>query len=111
MLGTTALNFGNQEECAPVTDLTIRRPKFNFSDREIPFVWNEQNPAFSFQMNTTSLMAIGFEQMIVAAVQEAMPHFTDAAIAEEATAFLRQEAQHSAAHRKHVNALIARYPG
>jgi len=62
-------------------------------------------------MNATSILAIGFEQMIVAAVQEGKPRITDPAVAAEATAFLRQEAQHSASHRKHVTALIERYPG
>jgi hypothetical protein len=62
-------------------------------------------------MNATSILAIGFEQMIVAAVTEATPLITDPAVAAEATAFLRQEAQHSASHRKHVMALIRRYPG
>ena len=32
-------------------------------------------------------------------------------VAEEADAFLRQEAQHARAHRLHANAMIARYPG
>ena len=93
-----------------MTDLEVRRPKFDFSDG-VDFIWNQRNPAFSFNMNATSLIIIGFEQLIVEAVQEAKPLITDPAVAEEASAFLRQEAQHSSAHRKHVNALIKRYPG
>jgi hypothetical protein len=62
-------------------------------------------------MNATSFIAICFEQMIVAAVQEAKPLITDPEVADEAMAFLRQEAQHSSSHRKHVMALIKRYPG
>ena len=93
-----------------MTDLQVRRPRFDFTD-DVPFVWNPDRPAFSFAMNATSILAIGFEQMIVAAVREAMPRIADPAVAEEATAFLRQEAQHSSSHRKHVTALIKRYPG
>lgn len=93
-----------------MTDLEIRRPKFDFTD-DVPWVWHPENPAFSFFMNATSIIAICFEQMIVAAVQAAKPLMTDADVAAEATAFLRQEAQHSSSHRKHVNALIKRYPG
>jgi predicted metal-dependent hydrolase len=93
-----------------MTHLQVRRPKFDFT-RDVPFMWNPGNPAFSFNMNATSMIAIGFEQMIVAAVQEAKPRIIDPNVAEEATAFLRQEAQHSSSHRKHVNALIARHPG
>jgi len=93
-----------------MTALEVRRPKFNFTE-DVPWEWNPQNPAFSFFMNATSIIAICFEQMIVAAVQEAKPLITDPEIETEAMAFLRQEAQHSGTHRKHVNALIKRYPG
>lgn len=93
-----------------MSDLQVRRPRFDFTD-DVPFVWNPERPAFSFAMNATSILAIGFEQMIVAAVREGMPRIPDPAIREEATAFLRQEAQHSSSHRKHVMALIRRYPG
>ncbi|MBU9766547.1 metal-dependent hydrolase [Mycobacterium sp. TNTM28] len=93
-----------------MTDLEVRRPKFDFTG-DVPWEWNPANPQFSFFMNATSIIAICFEQMIVAAVQEAKPLITDPEAAAEATAFLRQEAQHSSTHRKHVTALIRRYPG
>lgn len=93
-----------------MTTLEVRRPKFDFTG-DVPWDWNPANPQFSFFMNATSLIAICFEQMIVAAVQEAKPLLADPAVAAEATAFLRQEAQHSSTHRKHVAALIRRYPG
>jgi predicted metal-dependent hydrolase len=93
-----------------MTELQVRRPRFDFTE-DVPFVWNPQNPAFSFNMNATSIIIIGFEQLIVSAVQEAKPLITDSGVADEATAFLRQEAQHSSSHRKHVAALIKQYPG
>jgi len=93
-----------------VTALEVRRPKFDFTG-DVPWEWNPANPQFSFFMNATSIIAICFEQMIVAAVQEVKPLITDPEVAAEATAFLRQEAQHSSTHRKHVAALIRRYPG
>jgi predicted metal-dependent hydrolase len=89
--------------------LEVRRPKFDFTD-DVPWDWNPQNPGFSFFMNATSIIAICFEQMIVSAVQEAKPLIGDPEVAAEATAFLRQEAQHSSTHRKHVTALIKQYP-
>jgi predicted metal-dependent hydrolase len=89
----------------------VRRPKFDFDSAEVPFIWNPQNPAFSFQMNATSIMIVAFEKMIVVAVREAVPTITDTEVAAEADAFLRQEAQHASAHRQHVRALIKRYPG
>jgi predicted metal-dependent hydrolase len=93
-----------------MTALEVRRPKFDFTG-DVPWEWNPANPQFSFFMNATSMIAICFEQMIVAAVQEAKPLITDPEVAAEATAFLRQEAQHASTHRKHVAALIKRYPG
>jgi predicted metal-dependent hydrolase len=93
-----------------MSELEVRRPRFDFTDA-VPWNWNPTNPAFSFNMNATSMIAIGFEQMIVSAVQEARPLIQDAGVEVEAMAFLRQEAQHSATHRKHVNGLIRDYPG
>ena len=93
-----------------MTTLEVRRPKFDFTG-DIPWEWNPANPQFSFFMNATSMIAICFEQFLVAAVQEAKPLINDPEVAAEATAFLRQDAQHSSTHRKHVAALIKRYPG
>lgn len=93
-----------------MTNLQVRRPKFIFTE-DVAWEWNPHNPSFSFAMNATSIIAICFEQMIVAAVQDAKPLIGDPEVDAEATAFLRQEAQHSSSHRKHVNALIKHYPG
>ncbi|MEV0296173.1 metal-dependent hydrolase [Nocardia sp. NPDC050710] len=93
-----------------MTDLHVRKMRFAFEDYDVPFLWNEKNPAFSSMANAVSLLAIGFEKMIVNMIREAMPRITDPAIAEEADAFVRQEGQHSTAHRQHVNGLIRQYP-
>ncbi|MGW0247386.1 metal-dependent hydrolase [Nocardia goodfellowii] len=94
-----------------MTDLQVRKMRFAFADHDVPFLWNERNPAFSAMANAVSLLAIGFEKMIVNMIREAMPLITDPEVAEEADAFVRQEGQHSTAHRQHVNALIRTYPG
>lgn len=94
-----------------MSNLEIRKLRFDFDDDEVPFNWNPDNPAFSTYMNIVSIIAICFEKMIVAAVKEAMPLITDSEAAEEADLFLHQEAQHASAHRKHVRALINHYPG
>ncbi|MEV5651982.1 metal-dependent hydrolase [Nocardia sp. NPDC052254] len=93
-----------------MSNLRIRKLRFDFDD-EVPFNWNPGNPAFSTYMNIVSIIAICFEKMVVAAVKEAMPLLADPEAAEEADLFLRQEAQHAAAHRKHVRALIRHHPG
>jgi predicted metal-dependent hydrolase len=85
--------------------------RFAFADYDVPFCWNEENPAFSSMANAVSFLAIGFEKMIVQMIHETMPKIGEPAIAEEAQAFLRQEAQHSAAHREHASGLIRHYPG
>ncbi|WP_430334093.1 metal-dependent hydrolase [Rhodococcus sp. ACT016] len=94
-----------------MTDLHVRKMRFAFADYDVPFNWNEDNPAFSSMANAVSLLAIGFEKMIVQLITELMPRITDPAVAEEADAFMRQEGQHSTAHRQHVKGLIKRYPG
>ncbi len=93
-----------------MTDLVVRKIDFDF-DGAIPFNWNPSNPSFSLQANAISILAIAFEKFVVAAVREAMPQIDDPEALEEARAFVHQEAQHSKAHRDHVDALIRAYPG
>lgn len=99
-----------ENEVSTVTDLHVRKMRFAFADYDVPFLWNEENPAFSSMANAVSFLAIGFEKMIVQMISEAKPHITDPAIAEEAIAFVRQEGQHSSAHRQHAKGLIKAYP-
>jgi predicted metal-dependent hydrolase len=80
-------------------------------DASVPFQWNVANPASGVMSNSISFIAVGFERYIVLAVKEALKLITDPELRVEAEVFTAQEAQHSAAHRKHVNAMIARYPG
>ncbi|BBY76788.1 hypothetical protein MPRF_36870 [Mycolicibacterium parafortuitum] len=94
-----------------MTDLIVRKLRFAFASRPVPFLWNEPNPAFSAMANAVSFLAVGFEKMIGAMIPEVMPHITDPAVREEADAFVRQEGQHSMAHRQHVKGLIKEYPG
>lgn len=84
--------------------------RFGFADHHVPFLWNEANPAFSAMANAVSFLAIAFEKMIVSTMAEAKPLLTDPVIAEEADAFVRQEGQHSMAHRQHARGLIKSYP-
>ncbi|BBX76062.1 metal-dependent hydrolase [Mycobacterium shinjukuense] len=93
-----------------MTDLQVRKMRFAFADYDVPFLWNEKNPAFSSMANAVSFLAIAFEKMIGAMIPEAMPLITDPAVAEEAQAFVRQEGQHSMAHRQHAKGLIKSYP-
>lgn len=93
-----------------MTDLQVRKMRFAFADDDVPFLWNPANPAFSGMANAVSFLAIAFEKMIGSMIPEAMPLIADPAVAEEAQAFVRQEGQHSMAHRQHAKGLIKSYP-
>jgi predicted metal-dependent hydrolase len=92
-----------------MTNLRVRCPPFRI-DASVPFQWQPANPNFGLFTNTFTFLAIAFERYIVTAIRQAMPRITDPAIAEEADAFVRQEAQHARAHRGHANAMIDQYP-
>jgi predicted metal-dependent hydrolase len=92
-----------------MTSLRVRRPAFRI-DASVPFQWQPANPNFGLFANAFTFLAVAFERYIVVAMREAMPRITDPAIAEEADAFLRQEAQHARAHRAHANAMIRQHP-
>jgi predicted metal-dependent hydrolase len=93
-----------------MTDLQIRKIDFSF-DETTPFQWLPSHPKFGLMANAISIMAIAFEKFIVTNTRAAIPLIDDPAAAEEAEAFLRQEAQHAKNHRRHVAALVRRYPG
>ncbi|RVT90281.1 metal-dependent hydrolase [Sphingomonas crocodyli] len=92
-----------------MTDLKLRKIPFVFDD--VAFIWNPQDPGFSVMMNKISFLAVGFEKYICRAVQDAEARITDPAVLAEAKAFRAQESIHSLAHKKHLKALIRRYPG
>lgn len=94
-----------------MSDLKIRRVRFDLGGDDVPFNWNPQRPAFAMQCNLVTFFAPGFEKFIVDATREALPLIRDPRQAEEANDYLRQEAQHSAAHLSHYRALARRWPG
>ncbi len=88
----------------------VRTMPFSFA-ADIPFQWQPENPAFGIFGNILTFVAVPFERFIVSAVRQAKPRISDPDVAEEAEVFLRQEAQHANAHRKHMQALVGQYPG
>jgi predicted metal-dependent hydrolase len=87
-----------------------RRMAFCFDDAPVPFLWNPTNPGFSIQMNAISFVAVAWERYITSAVKDVVEAVDDQEVRREAQVFLAQEAQHAAAHRKHVRALCRQYP-
>lgn len=93
-----------------MTDVRFRKMRLDL-DETVPFQWNVANPASGLMANMISFIAVGFERYIVLAIKEALKGTVDVDLRAEAEVFLAQESQHSAAHRRHVNGLIAQYPG
>ena len=91
-----------------MTDLQVRRVRFDFAGDDVPFNWQPARPAFAMQCNLISFFAPGFEKFIVDATREGIPLIRDPEVAAEANAYLRQEAQHAAAHASHARALTRR---
>jgi predicted metal-dependent hydrolase len=76
----------------------------------VPFQWQPRRPALGIFGNLFTFIAVPFERYIVTAIRRAQDRISDPDIAAEADAFLRQEAQHANAHRKHMQSLIGQYP-
>ncbi|WP_019925312.1 metal-dependent hydrolase [Nocardia sp. BMG111209] len=93
-----------------MSDLVIRKIPWTF-DTAVPFRWQPANPLMGIFGNVFTFFAVPFEQYIIGALRDAEHLITDPAVAAECRAFVRQEAQHSSAHRKHLNSLIKQYPG
>ena len=93
-----------------MTDLVVRKIAWEF-DGSVPFQWQPANPNFGIFCNAFTFIAVPFEKYIISSLRQAQDRLNeDSDVAAEAEAFLRQEAQHAAAHRKHMLALIERYP-
>lgn len=90
--------------------ITVRKLPFTFPDG-VRFHWHPENPAFGRFLNSLSFLFVGFEKYIIKALRDAMPLIRDPAVSTEARLFLEQEAQHSVAHNRHIDALIRTYPG
>jgi predicted metal-dependent hydrolase len=94
-----------------VSDLQLRRIDWEFDHASTPFQWNPANPHYGLMADLISFFAPAFERYIVSVVREAKPLIADEAVREEAELFLRQEGLHARAHRNHLAALVAQYPG
>lgn len=94
-----------------MTEVVVRKFRWEFDDT-VPFMWQPANPNFGIFCNVFTFIAVPFETYLIKALRQAQDRFDESPeVAAEADAFLRQEGQHAAAHRKHMTALIARYPG
>lgn len=90
--------------------LKVRKLPFSFDD-EIPFQWQPSNPTFATFLNQLSFFAVAFERYLIKALRDAIPLIENESVRIEAKLFLEQEAQHSLAHKTHVDFMIRKYPG
>lgn len=91
-----------------MSELQVRQPPFTFDG--VDFLWNPVNPAFSVFANFISFWVIGFERYLVRTMRDAERLISDPEVRQEARLFTQQEAVHAKAHRRHVKALVTRYP-
>lgn len=92
-----------------MSDLQVRQIPFSFEGVE--FLWNPANPAFSVFANCVSFWVIGLERYLVRIMKDADERISDPQVRQAAKLFMQQEAVHAKTHRRHVKALVDRYPG
>jgi predicted metal-dependent hydrolase len=95
------MNLVSQAPVAAVP--TVRTPRFELPDR-IDTGWNPTFPEFAAAANAVSLLMPHVEPYVAQTVRSVLDQL-DGPLAEQATAFVAQELQHQAQHRR-VNQLV-----
>lgn len=91
--------------------LTIRRVRFEWPDDLDP-IWTPRTPELAIAADAVSMLMPHAEPYVVASTRAALGKglIADADLAEQAQAYVTQESQHHAQHRRFNDLLIARYP-
>jgi len=92
--------------------LPVRRVRFEWPDDLEP-IWTPRTPELAIAANSVSMLMPHAEPYVVASTRAALGEglIADRDLAAQAQAYLTQEAQHHAQHRRFDDLLIARYPG
>jgi hypothetical protein len=92
--------------------LAVRRVRFEWPDDLDP-IWTPHTPELAIAANAVSMLMPHAEPYVVASTRAAIGQrlIEDPELREQAQAYLTQEAQHHAQHRRFNQLLIARYPG
>ena len=90
----------------------VRRVRFEWP-ADLDPVWTRREPDLAIAANAVSLLMPHMEPYVVASVRSQLPMLreVDPDLAERATAYATQEAQHHGQHRRFNDLLGARYPG
>lgn len=99
------------DQARPHRPVPVRRVRFEWPEDLDP-IWNRREPDLAIAANAVSLLMPHAEPYVVASVRSQLPTIrdTDADLAERATAYAAQEAQHHGQHRRFNDMLLARYP-
>ncbi len=91
--------------------LAVRRVRFEWPDDLDP-IWTPRTPELAIAANSVSMLMPHAEPYVVASTRAALGEglIADRDLAADAQAYLTQEAQHHAQHRRFNELLIARYP-
>jgi predicted metal-dependent hydrolase len=89
--------------------LPTRRVRFAYPE-DLREDWNPRRPEFSFAANSVSMLMPHVEPLFVRVTRAALPDLPEE-LRPEAEAYVRQEAQHHAQHRRFNDLLIRRCPG
>jgi predicted metal-dependent hydrolase len=94
--------------------IPVRRVRFHWPDDFEP-VWTPKVPELAIAANAVSLQMPYLEPFVVATVRRALDELgpdapVDDAFRERGRAYVAQEAQHHAQHRRFNDLLLARYP-
>jgi predicted metal-dependent hydrolase len=89
-----------------------RRVRFQWPDDLDP-MWLPRQPELAVAANAVSMLMPHMEPYVVASVRAEIPALreTDPALADQASAYVAQEAQHHAQHRRFNDIMLRHYPG
>jgi predicted metal-dependent hydrolase len=110
----------NRTVASPLTadTIVVRRPLLEYPDDLDP-AWNHRAPEFAFAANSVSMLMPYAEPYFVHSTRAAltrpapsssMADPLDAELRERAEAYVRQESQHHAQHRRFNDLVVARHP-
>ncbi|NLD77765.1 MAG: metal-dependent hydrolase [Acidimicrobiales bacterium] len=95
-----------------MSSIPVRRVRFRWPDDLQP-IWAPRQPELSIAANAVSMLMPHMEPYVVASVRSQVDELreTDPELAEAATAYVAQEAQHHAQHRRFNDIMVRHYPG
>lgn len=91
-------------------EILARDLKFGIDD-SVPSRWSPEQPEFSHVASAFMAALPYLEPYFIQTLREAIPLLTDKRIADDARAFIQQEARHAQQHRDWNEVLARRFPG